>query len=226
MHVTQREGFLSRLNELADEVGGGHYSRFAKVIGTGATTIDNYMRGKSLPGLGMIVDICQQCGVTPNWLLFGWQPKFGPAARPVPEGIRLIHPGEVAPVSGDDFQTVPIMKLDAWRDPSRFRVCNETVEGFTVSHAKPGSRLAAIRMPDNAMAGETAPGDLILFDMENREASAIEGRLVAVKLDGAATVRRVIAERFLANDVLHHPPVKAMRRQILGAVVEIRRGQA
>ncbi|MCL4850547.1 MAG: helix-turn-helix domain-containing protein [Bryobacteraceae bacterium] len=223
MSGPKNEEFIGRLSELIDEVGGGHYSRFARIVGTGATTIDNYMRGKSVPGLHMIVDICRHCGVTPNWLLFGWTPKFGASVRPMPETIRLVHAGEVGVVSSDDFQTVPILRPEAWRDPACFRVCTETMVGFTVSHAKPGSRLAAIRMPDDAMGDEVAREDLIVFDMESREAAAIEGHLVAVRLDEAVTVRRVIDDRFLANDVRRHPPQKAMRRQILGAVVEVRK---
>ncbi len=219
----KNEGFIDRLTELIDELGGGHFSRFAKVVGTGATTIDNYMKGKSLPGLGMIVEICEQCGVTPNWLLFGWPPKFGASARPMPESIRLVHAGEAGSVTCDDFQTVPILKNEAWRDPACFRVSAETMEGFTVSHAKPGARLAAVRMPDDAMGDEVARGDLIVFDMESRDAAKIEGHLVVAKLEETVTVRRVIDERFLAADVRRDPPQKAMRRQILGAVVEVRK---
>lgn len=223
MSGRKHEGFIARLSELIDEFGGGHFSRFARIVGTGATTIDNYMRGKSVPGLNMIEDICEQCGVTPNWLIFGWAPKFGAASRPMPESIRLVHAGEAGTLSSDDFQAVPILKPDAWRDPVCCRVSAETMEGFTVSHARPGSRLAAIRMPDDAMGDEVARGDLIVFDMESREAAAIEGHLVAVRLDDAVTVRRVMDDRFLTSDVRRHAPQKAMRRQILGAVVEVRK---
>lgn len=217
------EGFTQRLMELIHEFSGGRYSRFARQIGTGPTTVDNYLKGKSLPGMEMLLVICEQCGVTPNWLFYGWSPKYGGKKRPMPESVRVIDVAGAGEIREGDLQTVPILGSAAWRERGIIAVTPESMEGFLVAAHAERARLAAMRMNDDAMSPELDVGDLVLFDMEDKEPAQLDGQLVAVWTDAGVTVRRFAGGSLIPADMRRFHVERLMKRDIVGRVVEVRK---
>jgi len=62
--------------------------QFAEMCGFSKSSLEKYMSDASKPGFYAILSICQNSGVSPDWLLFGVSP-------------RRVRPAEVAAISED-----------------------------------------------------------------------------------------------------------------------------
>ncbi|MCZ7583466.1 MAG: hypothetical protein M5R36_09110 [Deltaproteobacteria bacterium] len=226
MPKPKNKEFLDRLKELVAEFGGGHYSRLADLVGVSSVTMMGYLQGKNLPGYEIIERIVDACGVSPNWLVKGWPPKYAGERRPVPEAVRVVDVADAGDLGGEDFVTVPVLEPAAWRDASAgvVLVGPDTTSGYLVTRARPGARLVAARQLEESMRPELEPGDLCLIDLEARDPRALDGGLVLADAAGLVAVRRLAGGYFVSNDARAFPPVRAGKKQILGRVVEVRRG--
>lgn len=164
--------------------------------------------------------ICEVCGVTPNWLIFGWEPKFGGEKRAEAQ-IRVVDAAAAGKLGDADFVTVPILELSAWRESGVLVLSPATMRGFTVSRARPGARLAAVYQIEGSMAPEIDVGDLVVVDLERRE--AVDGELVLADVDGLVSVRRLQGGVLVPADARRYGVTKVRARSILAVVVEIRR---
>lgn len=219
--------FIDRLRLLIEEFTGGVYSRFGKFVAVSPTTMQRYLEGRASPGYRTIRRVCQKCNVTPNWLLFGWEPKYG-AERPiVRDPIRIISPPEAPELDDHDFIVIPVLNAAAWPAANQgvTLLGPASIDHFTVAWATLGETLIAFSVRDEAMAPETCTGDLLIVDREKRDPLTLAGQLVLAQLDGAVGPRRLVKEMLLSNNSRRFPPSRANKRKILGAVVEIRRDQ-
>jgi transcriptional regulator with XRE-family HTH domain len=220
------EDFIARLRILIDECADGVYSRFGKMIHVSATTMQRYLESRAQPGYDIICRICRICGVTPNWLLFGWDPKYGAQNKATPQAIRIVDLANAGEMTSTDFVTVPILSDCAWSsaDKGLTLIGPDTVEGFTIAPAVLGGRLCACRAKDESMAPEIEQGDLLLVNLGHHEPEEMEGRLVLAQVDSQQMApRRLLRNYLFAGDPHRHPPLSVSRRRIVGVIVQIRR---
>lgn len=215
------QGVISRLRELIDEFSGGRYSRFAEFTGVPISAFQKYLRGEAVPSMMTTAKICEVCGVTPNWLIFGWPPKFGAEKPPLPGEVRVVDAGDAGEVMSSDFVSVPILDLSAWRESGVLVVSPATVQGFTVTRSRRGARLVGIYMIDGSMIPELDVGDLVVADMERREKR--DGDLLVANIDGLVTVRRFREGLLIPADSRRFGYRPATAKNVLAHVVEIRR---
>jgi transcriptional regulator with XRE-family HTH domain len=195
------------------------------MIGVSPTTIQRYLQGRAQPGFQVIRRACLTCGVAPNWLLFGWAPKYGGERPRPPEAVRIVNAADVDGLREQDFVTVPVLGAQAWRQLEQgvLIVSPDTCEGFTVAPAALGGRLCAVRAGDDGMSPEIEAGDLLLVELAKRESSALEGRLVFAVEGGRGRARRYIGGLLFAASPRRRPPTRIGRRSVLGVIVQIRR---
>ena len=212
--------FKQRLLELIEEFDGGVSSKFAGRIQSTPSTLQNYIQDRSLPSAEMVMKICLACGVTPNWLLFGWQPKYGGETQPMPETCRVVDMADAGEISDNDFVTLPVLRPEAFEMEGVTLINPLTVERITVVRAVPDSRLIAIHMPDNTMAPEVLEGDLLVVNLEERSAEALHGKLALARKGNGVVVRRVKNDRLCAIN----PPFETtiyLETSILGRVIQV-----
>lgn len=220
------EDFITRLRILVDECADGVYSRFGKIIHVSATTMQRYLEDRAQPGYDIVRRICLICGVTPNWLLFGWEPKYGAQNKNTPEAIRIVDLAGAGDVAAADFVTVPILGENAWEavDKGLTLIGPSTIEGFTIAPAALGGRLCACRATDESMSPEIVPGDLLLINLGRNEPQKITGKLVLAQVASRQmAVRRLLRNYLFSNDPHRFPPLPVGKRRIVGVVAQIRR---
>jgi len=220
--------FIDRLRLLIEEFTGGVYSRFGKWIAVSPTTMQRYLEGRASPGYRTIRRICQRCNVTPNWLLFGWEPKYG-AERPIArDAIRIVAPPEAPVLDDHDFVVIPVLNATAWQENNKgvTLVGPSNIDHFTVAWSTLGESLIAFSVRDDAMAPESCAGDLLIVDREKRDPSQLENQLGLVQIDGVVGPRRLVKGMLLSNESRHFPPCRANKRKVLGSIVQIRRDQS
>ncbi len=216
--------FVDRLQILVKEFSGNVYSRFGKMIDVSPTTMQRYLEGRAQPKYKNIRRICVVCGVTPNWLLLGWAPKYG-GEKPAARDIRVVDVANAGNIESSDYVSAPVLNQLAWREYERgiLPVTPETTEDFAVVSAGLGGRLCAVRAPDDAMAPEIECGDLLVIDISQKEPAQLEGRIVFAAEAGRGGPCLLVSGLLFAGDVQRRPPLRAIRRRIVGAVVQIRR---
>lgn len=217
--------FIGRLFELIEEFAAGKYSRFASIIEANPTAVKNYLNGENLPGYEVIERICLKCQVTPNWLIFGWLPKYG-GEFPLPAvELRVVDAAAIAGgLTDNDFLIVPILKGGAWKDIDRgITVVNpSTIDGVTVARSSAGVRLVGFRHPDEILLPRIAPDDLLIIDLEAKHYS--DGDIALLRIAGKPVVRFLF--RGLAIASYHDPDPRPFKKaDLLGRVVEVRRIQ-
>jgi SOS-response transcriptional repressor LexA len=219
--------FINRVKSLVNDTANGVYSRFALTTGVTPTTMQRYLEGRAQPGYNVIKQMCAACGVTPNWLLFGWEPKYGSVRKGKPEAVRIVNLADAGDIRANDFITVPVLLPPAWREIARgiLLIGPETTEGFTLASATLGSRLCAVRAPDDAMAPEIVAGDLLLIDMTCKDYLELHESVVFAEINGGMQARGVNGHLLLSTQPRRYPPVSARHRKILGAVVQIQRNK-
>jgi len=221
-------GFLNRLQELVAEFGQGRYTRLADLVGVSSVTMMGYIQGKNLPGFEIIERLVNACGVSPNWILKGWPPKYAAEKPPVPDQIRIVDVAAAGNIESKDFVSVPILELSAWRDVDRgiVLVGPDTTSGYTVARSLPNSRLVAVRQIEDSMSPEIEAGDLCVVDLERKKPQDLESRLVLADAGGLVSVRRLAQGMLLSNNQRSFPPVRATKKILLGCVTQIRRDHA
>ncbi|NLH50990.1 MAG: hypothetical protein GX444_20635 [Myxococcales bacterium] len=220
------EDFITRLRILVDECADGVYSRFGKIIHVSATTMQRYLEDRAQPGYDIVRRICLTCGVTPNWLLFGWEPKYGAQNKSAPEAIRIVDLAGAGEVMASDFVTVPILGESAWEavEKGLTLIGPNTMEGFTIAPAVLGGRLCACRAKDESMSPEIIPGDLLLINLGRIEPQKMAGKLVLTQVaPSQMAVRRLLRNYLFSNDPHRFPPLPVGKRRIVGIVAQIRR---
>lgn len=220
------EEFIARLRILIDECADGVYSRFGKIIHVSATTMQRYLEDRAQPGYDIVRRICVICGVTPNWLLFGWEPKYGSQNKNTPEAIRIVDLANAGEVAAADFVTVPILGESAWEavELGLTLIGPNTIEGFTIAPAALGGRLCACRATDESMCPEILPGDLLLINLGRNESEKMAGKLVLAQVaPRQMAARRLLRNYLFSNDPHRFPPLPVGKRRIAGVVAQIRR---
>lgn len=166
--------FHERFAQLLQMVGGP--GRAAKLLGRGATTIDNWRTGRSrVPFWDMLI-LADAAGVTLDWVATGHdrRPNLPPTEGAAVEYVRIEVYG-----AGDDnaltklgFQP-PAAYWRGWLDEAD--IAPETC--------------AVVMVQDEGMAPEIGSGDMVLVD---RARTAIEsGGVYALVRQRAVLVRRV-----------------------------------
>lgn len=217
--------FAKRLKTLVNEQADGVYSRFGKLVGVSATSMQRYLEGRALPGFDVIRRTCLACGVTPNWLLFGWEPKYGRDRVRPDDDVRLIEWADIGELTASDFVTVPILLGRAWIDhgPALGAAAAKDMRGFTLAPARLGGRLRGVRVEDEAMAPEVATGDVLLVDISRRNPLMLDGRLVLAELAGGVGVRRLLKGALFSNNPRRYPPELLTSQTVLGAITQMQR---
>ncbi|MBZ0271138.1 helix-turn-helix transcriptional regulator [bacterium] len=214
-----------RLSELVHDFAGGVYSRFAELIGVSSVSMMGYLQGKNLPGFAVLARIVDACGVSPNWLIKGWPPKYATQNRPQPASVRVVDVGGAGDLTDDDYVTAPILDLSAFRDLARgvLLVGPDTASGYLVVRHRPGARLVAVRQLDDALAPDVAAGDVCVVDLEQTDIASLDGAAVLADAGGLISARRLAGGMIVSNNPRAFPPQRATRRAILGRVLEVRR---
>jgi transcriptional regulator with XRE-family HTH domain len=217
--------FVLRLRELIKEHAEEVYTRFAKIVGVSATTMQRYIEGRAAPGYDIIRRICTTCGVTPNWLLFGWEPRYGAENQLAGAVIRIVDQAGAETLNAADYITVPILNQNAWVEHGRgiTLVGPNSTDGFTVVPAGLGQRVIAVPVCDASMAPEIEESDLALVDMEDRDMLLLENRLVLAQTEDGVAPRRLMKGILFSNNPRHFPPERCNRQKLLGLIIQVRR---
>ena len=80
-----------RLNMLRGAIS---QSSFGQRLGVSQATIANYEKGERLPDSGFLEHVCNECGVSADWLIFGKDEKE-------PASLLLVKPENTEPVRAD-----------------------------------------------------------------------------------------------------------------------------
>ena len=222
--VMKNRDVIGRINELIAEFSRGKYSVFAGQVGVAVNAVKGWREGKSAPALDSIRSICDRFEVTPNWLIYGWQPKFAAEKRPAPEALLLLS-GDDDRAADASLVVVPILNQAAFMDASRgiTLVSPATTDGFMVANRRADAHLIGVPVVDDSMSPEIESGDVIVVDTFGKDQPRRDGELILLDAFGYVSPRRYVGDLALSNDARRFGPIKVKPRQILGVVVEIRR---
>ncbi|MDP8223635.1 MAG: LexA family transcriptional regulator [Candidatus Lernaella stagnicola] len=215
--------FIDRMQALVNDHAGGVYTRFARQISVSATTMQRYLEGRAVPGYNILRGICDACGVTPNWLLLGWEPRYRNGGTVGAETIHIVSPGDTEAVSAADFQVVPIVNHHAWDEGADTAINPQTVTGCVILRFAVDRRLFGVRAEDDSMRPEIEPEDLLVIDPGMRDPAALENRLTLAHTENGVTVRRLVNGILYSNNPRFFPPERASKTKLLGAVSQVRR---
>ncbi|MDP8224523.1 MAG: helix-turn-helix transcriptional regulator [Candidatus Lernaella stagnicola] len=216
--------FSERVRQLVKEYANGVYSRFGRMVGVAQPTIKRYLEGDALPNFQVIKKICNTCGITPNWLVYGWEPKYREAESYMHKGFRIVIGEDVPSAYDAEFKAIPLLTPAAWANPrAKGPVVNEeTCTEYMLAPNWPDADYVAIRMPDAGMRGEIEKGDLILMNLKVPK-RLTPRTLLVIKHGDVVTIRRPLGTVLYSNDPSRFPPVEIKNVKVLGLVTEARR---
>ncbi len=216
--------FIMRMRTLVEEHANGVYTRLAKALGVSPTTMQRYLEGQALPGYNTLCRLYRVFDVTPNWLLFGWEPKYRDEATNG-SGIRVITDENIDKLTERDFTTVPIVTQEAWSSgaPGVTTIGCKTITGYALAAATAGQRLFSVCTPDDSMVPEIEAGDLVIVDGARQDLLLLENHLVLAQCEGVVSPRRLMQGVLFTNNPRHFPPMRATKHNVLGAIVQMQR---
>ena len=106
---------------------------FGKRIGITSGSLRNYEAGAALPNADVLTKICETCGVSTDWLLFGRGPMLVRVEPTGPEAVAVS--GQTLPEANADLpvpeRTGTCVRCDMWvelkKEMEAFRRANEQV---------------------------------------------------------------------------------------------------
>lgn len=222
---------------------------FAASIESSKAAVGAYERGKQSPGSGVIISICQQYGVKPDWLLFGNGPMYDEARIAVePARAGLLRAG--APIATLKVKTVLEAPSQAHRPQTiECEDCEimmlpmvearlsagmgsfETSEGverryafrtdFLMRKGQP-SQMVLMRVDGDSMQPSIVNGDVVLIDQSQREPRA--GKVYAVGVEDVVYLKQVNAvpgKIILSSYNPDYPPIEVDARGDLSNGIRI-----
>ena len=219
------QAFSERVRQLVLEYANGVYSRFGQMVGVAQPTIKRYLEGDALPNFQVIRKICNTCEITPNWLVYGWEPKYQKGITYTTMGFRIVADKEVPETYDPEFTAVPLLTDAAWDAPkAKAPVINlETCTDYLLVPNIPNTNYVATIMPDQSMRGEIEKSDVLIVSLDVPKQLTARTLLLVKTGEGVVTVRRPLGDVLYSNDPARFPPDTLKTVKVLGAVAEVRR---
>lgn len=217
------KAFSDRVRILVSEYANGVYSRFGKMVGVAQPTIKRYLDGDALPNFQVIRKICKTCGITPDWLVYGWEPKYQNEKSQVQKGFRIVTGGDVVESYMTAFMSVPVVLPAAWAKTLEPRIDDDTQTGYVLVNHRPTTKYIAIAMPDAGMRGEIERDDIVVITVSPLPKTYTARDLLLIKHGDEVTVRRPLGDVLYSNDPARFPPIAMKGVKVLGIVAEARR---
>lgn len=189
--------FPARLQEEIDRQAGGVVRRFAREINVNQQAVHNWLAGERLPGAKALAAMWDTYRIDPLWLLTGERRGHGPvtlriAPPAVPPGARRQTGAFLAEEIGRDrFVSVPLLadRIAAGRPRE---VSPADIEDFAIIYADwlpHPDEVTCVRVAGDSMSPILTDGAIVAIDHRQRDPRALNGKMVAFRQDGGASVK-------------------------------------
>lgn len=205
------KAFISnRLREIRQELFGEHGGpELARRLGLPARTWYNYETGVTVPA-EVLLGFIDQTGANPDWLLTGEGPKYRTGVEDellgclTPEelirrGLEKLEnrsdelivavPPDMEAGRDSDFVRLPLVPVRSLLDHTQAISTNgDHVLAYRRWLTRPAETVA-VRLSDDSMSPILPEGSIVAVDRSQREASLLNGKLVAARVDEDVVVR-------------------------------------
>jgi phage repressor protein C with HTH and peptisase S24 domain len=166
-------------------------------VGVNHQAVHNWLEGTRQPGAKALTAIWRVYRVDPLWLLTGETGVQGPVVlRVSPPSVpkpALTHAAEFLDneVERDRFVSVPLLS-DAIAAGSPREIRPQDIEDFAIIYADwlPAPEMVTcVRISGESMAPILTEGSIVAIDHSQRDARKLDGKMVAFRQDGGASVK-------------------------------------
>lgn len=173
--------FRERIKEIAKDQR-LNLREFAARIDVTYRTLQNYMGGQSVPKSSFYESICEEFGVSANWLLMEVPPKYSPPAQSAEDAsVELVTIPRLNVEASAGHGSV----LDSEMDVGAYAFKRDWIE----RRGLVPNKLSIIAISGNSMEPDLYDGDLVLLDHHSTE--LVDSNIYAVRYSGALYVKRI-----------------------------------
>lgn len=223
-------GVVDRFIEIIDDFDGGVYSKFAKRIGTGPSTLRSILSGNNLPNTDTLLKINHATGISIDWLLLGIEPKN-------------LHKRELHELPDHSLSiiTTPEQKAhwEALEDPRNFSVTpiisdiaagpavivdEKDIDGYAIIYQDwlyEGEHVC-FRVKGRSMEPVLSEGDIVGVNTSRRDPTELHNGIIAGQIDGGITVKKFRLESdcaYLIPENIDEYSPQAVKIDILDQVI-------
>lgn len=181
--------FRERIKELASDQG-MDLTEFAREIDVSYRTLQNYTGGVSPPKMQFYERVCERFGVSADWLLFGFAPKYSQKSKP---HEKIASPKETT--ERGKLVEIPRFKVEASAGHGS-AVTTEDESGYygfkrewLERRGLSQENLSVISVAGDSMEPDLFDRDLVLIDHASTNLN--ESHIYAVRFSDALYVKRV-----------------------------------
>lgn len=202
--------FKDRIEEIASDKG-MNLTEFAKKIDISYRTLQNYTGGVSPPKMQFYERVCEKFGVSADWLLFGFEPKYAHQSA-----TRATSEQTITNTPASELVIIPRYQVEASAGHGS-AVTSEDETGYygfkrewLERRSLKANNLSVISVSGDSMEPDLRDGDLIVID--HATTSLADGNIYAVRFSDGLYVKRI---QHLPEDKVHlissnrnYPPIE------------------
>lgn len=188
------EGFRERLQSACKEKGIVNNNQFAVALGKTASTTENWWRGLYPTYSSDFLTICDFTMKTADYLLFGKD-----SAKEYNVRIEICEQDrETIEATEGEFFIEKLVPIPIAKDPISAgspREVREDPDGVAVVYrewAKNPQNFTVVRVKGESMHPTIPDGSLVGIDHSRKDPRKLNGKVVAIRKDGEATIKRLM----------------------------------